>query len=98
MSKIEVEPRFEIGDIVVLKSQVVCSPVGRVQVAQIVERLIVQCYGGTQVTYHIRIATPAKRWGDAAANGDGRLFNFTEPELDLPSPETVAAWAKKEEI
>ena len=86
MSPIDHLCKFKIGDLVTLKAMnALIDPAekGRLfdpkpQIMQVVERSLLECYGGLQVNYIVRVVMRDVQ-GTMAVHRD--LFQFTEPEV-----------------
>lgn len=76
--------KFKIGDQVTLRSQLNIarsrlSKISQPQFMQIMERTVLQCYGGVQVSYLCRISATSGFEKSIVTVKDP--FMFTEPEL-----------------
>jgi hypothetical protein len=85
MSDLDQFCKFKIGDVVSPKVQRPGFDArGRVftpQLLQIVERYIVECYGGIQVNYRLRAHSAPTGWTNESYSFLVELIMLTEPEL-----------------
>lgn len=78
--------KFKIGDNVTVKTQaLIASGHMRPQIMQILDRVVIECYGGMQINYSCRISGVP---GDGEASTVKDPFTFTEPELVEWTPPT----------
>ena len=76
--------KYKIGDVVALKAQSMIAEIDdkkfqkqRCQLMQIVKRLVVECAGGIQTFYLVRISSPTVGYIQTLRD----LWRFTELEL-----------------